>query len=49
MELAEKYDIQGFPTLVLLDGDGKTVWKYEGYYPGGVAVFLAELDKVRKG
>jgi protein disulfide-isomerase len=49
MELAEKYDVQGFPTLVLLDGDGKTVWKYEGYYPGGVAAFLAELDRVRKG
>jgi len=49
MELAEKYDVQGFPTLVLLDGDGKTVWKYEGYFSGGVTAFLAELDRVRKG
>ena len=49
MELAEKYDVQGFPTLLLLDGDGKTVWKYEGYFSGGVAAFLAELNRVRKG
>ena len=48
-ELAEKYQVEGFPTLVLLDGEGKTVWRYEGYYSGGLAAFLAELDKVRKG
>jgi thioredoxin-related protein len=49
MELAERYQIEGFPTLVLLDGDGKTVWRIDGYFPGGVAAFLAEIDKVRKG
>ena len=48
-ELAERYQIEGFPTLVVLNGEGKTVWRYEGYYSGGVAAFLAELDKVRKG
>jgi len=49
MELAEKYQVEGFPTLVVLDGEGKTLWKYEGYYAGGLAAFLAELDRVRKG
>ena len=48
-ELAERYQIEGFPTLVVLDGEGKAVWRYEGYYAGGVAAFLAELDKIRKG
>ena len=48
-QLGAKYQIEGFPTLVVLNGDGKTVWRYDGYYPGGVAAFLAELDKVRKG
>lgn len=48
-ELAERYQIEGFPTLVVLNGEGKAVWRYEGYYAGGVAAFLAELDKVRKG
>jgi thioredoxin-related protein len=48
-ELATRYQIEGFPTLVLLNGEGKTVWRYDGLYTGGVAAFLAELDKVRKG
>ena len=48
-ELAERYQIEGFPTLVVLNGEGKAVWRYEGYYSGGIAAFLAELDKVRKG
>lgn len=48
-ELAERYQVEGFPTLVVLDGEGKTLWRYDGMYTGGVAAFLAELDKVRKG
>jgi thioredoxin-related protein len=48
-ELAERYEVEGFPTLVVLNGEGKTVWRFEGYYSGGVAAFLAELDKARKG
>ena len=47
-QLAAKYEVEGFPTLVLLNGDGKTLWKYDGLYTGGVAAFLAELDKARK-
>ncbi len=47
-ELAERYQIDGFPTLIVLDGDGKTVWRYEGLYTGGIAAFLAELDKIKK-
>ena len=49
MELAQRYQVEGFPTLVLLNGEGKTVWRYDGLFMGGVAAFLAELDKVRKG
>jgi len=48
-ELAQRYQIEGFPTLVVLNGDGKTVWRYDGLYAGDIAAFLAELDKVRKG
>jgi len=48
-ELAERYQVEGFPTLVVLSGDGKTLWRYDGLYTGGVAAFLAELDKARKG
>jgi len=49
MELAQRYQIEGFPTLVALNGEGKTVWRYDGLYQGGIATFLAELDKARKG
>jgi len=49
MELADKFNVEGLPTLVVLSSDGKTVWRYEGYYSGGLVAFLAELDKVRKG
>ena len=28
--LVKEYDIQGFPTILLLDGSGKTIAKYEG-------------------
>ncbi len=48
-ELAEKYDVMGFPTLVILSPDGKLLWRFEGYYSAGVSAFLAELDKARKG
>jgi protein disulfide-isomerase len=48
-ELAEKYQIQGFPTIVVLNGDGQRLWKYEGYFPGGPDAFIAELEKARKG
>jgi thioredoxin-related protein len=47
-ELAERYQVDGFPTIIVLDGEGKTVWRYEGLYTGGIAAFLAELNKVRK-
>ena len=47
--MAERYQVEGFPTLVVLNGEGKTVWRYDGYYDGGIPAFLAELDKVRKG
>lgn len=48
-QLAQRYQIEGFPTLVVLNGEGQTVWRYDGMYMGDVAAFLAELDKARKG
>src|SRR5262249_31161143 len=39
-QLAERYQIEAFPTLVVLNGEGKTVWRYEGLYMGDVAAFL---------
>ena len=46
--LAVQYQIQGFPTIVVLDSTGKEVAQL-GYMPGGPAAFIAELEKLRKG
>ena len=46
-ELAHQYQINGFPTLVVLDGNGQKLWEFEGYLPG--PELIAELEKLRKG
>lgn len=43
--LAQKYGIEGFPTLIILNSDGQQVGRM-GYMPGGPAPFIAELQKV---
>jgi protein disulfide-isomerase len=45
--LQSKYGIEGYPTLVILDANGKLVGKM-GYVPGGPKPFLAELQKLTK-
>jgi len=45
--LAKKYAIQGYPTIIVLDGDGKKVGEL-GYMKGGPKAFIAELDKLKK-
>jgi thioredoxin-related protein len=44
--LAGKYKIKGYPTILLLDGDGRTVGQ-TGYVRGGPGPFLAELEKLK--
>lgn len=47
--LASQYGLQGFPTIVVLNGDGRKLWANPGFYPDGVDAFIAELEKLRKG
>jgi protein disulfide-isomerase len=46
--LQEKYQIPGYPTIIVLNGAGEKVGQL-GYMPGGPKAFLAELDKLKKG
>lgn len=46
--LAMQYQIQAFPTVVVLDGNGKVVGAL-GYMRGGPGAFIAELEKLRNG
>jgi len=45
--LAEKYHIEGYPTIIVLDKDGKKVGQL-GYMPGGPKAFTEALDKLKK-
>jgi protein disulfide-isomerase len=45
--LAQKYDVSGFPTLVVLKPDGKVVWKQVGYMQGGPSAMIAKLDEAK--
>jgi len=47
--LAEQYQVQGFPTIVVLNGSGQKVWRYDGYFAEGPEAFIAQLEKARKG
>jgi protein disulfide-isomerase len=46
-ELAKKYSIRGFPTVIVLDSDGEQIGKL-GYHPGGPQAFIAQLEKLKK-
>ena len=46
--LQEKYSIQGYPTIIVLNGEGKKVGEL-GYMAGGPKAFTAKLDELKKG
>jgi thioredoxin-related protein len=43
LALQKKYDVEGFPTLILLNADGKEVGRQLGYEPTGPEAFIAKL------
>lgn len=45
--LAMQYEVQGFPTIIVLNGEGKKVGEL-GYIPGGPTAFISELERLRK-
>jgi len=49
LELAQRYEVLGFPTIVVLNSDGQKLWHFDGYFPGGPEAFIAQLEKLRKG
>lgn len=46
-KLMKKYDIHGFPTALILDGEGKTIEK-TGYRRGGAKAYASYLKLFRK-
>ena len=45
--LAQKFGIRGFPTIVMLNGDGKPVGEL-GYVRGGPDAFISQLEHLPK-
>jgi len=45
-ELKRKYQIDGFPTLVVLNSSGKEIGRQVGYLRGGPDAFIAELERL---
>jgi thioredoxin-related protein len=46
-QLASEYEIEGFPTVIVLNAAGKKVGEL-GYMEGGPEVFIAALERLRK-
>jgi protein disulfide-isomerase len=47
--LKDKYGISGYPTLIVLDKNGKEIGKQVGYEEGGPKAFIAKLEKFKSG
>lgn len=47
-ELQAKFKVDGFPTYIALNSDGKEMGRQVGYLSGGPQAFIAELEKFRK-
>ena len=46
--LGEKYGVNGYPTFVVLNADGKEIGRQVGYAPGGPEAFIAKLEGYSK-
>lgn len=46
-QLASQYQIEGFPTVIVINAEGKKVGEL-GYMEGGPQAFIAALEKLRK-
>lgn len=49
LQLAQHYEVLGFPTIVVLNSNGQKIWQFDGYFPGGPDAFIAQLQKLRHG
>jgi protein disulfide-isomerase len=46
--LGAKYGVDGYPTFVVLNADGKEIGRQVGYAPGGPDAFIAQLQGFSK-
>ena len=46
--LAKQNQIEGYPTIIVMNAEQKVLWKQLGYGGDGVKAFIAELEKAKK-
>lgn len=46
--LQQKYGVEGYPTLILLNADGKKIWTHFGYQGGGPRGLIDSLESAGK-
>ena len=46
-ELQTQYKVEGFPTMVVLDADGKELKTFGGYQEGGAKAFIDQLKALK--
>ena len=44
-KLQEKYDVDSFPTLMVVNAKGKKVWRNDGFLEGGPNAFIKAVNK----
>jgi protein disulfide-isomerase len=47
-QLRDKYEVQGFPTFIVLGKDGKEIGRQVGYSEGGPKAFIEKLETFKK-
>lgn len=47
-DLAKKYDVNGFPTVIIAKPDGTLMWDQRGYAPGGPNVMIDAANQCRR-
>jgi len=45
--LAKKFEITGYPTLIVMKPDGSVLWKQVGFMRGGTTAWIAKLDAAK--
>jgi len=46
-DLAQRFKIEGYPTVIVLDAKGKEVWREVGYSGANVVDYVAQLRKLK--
>ena len=46
--LGQRFNVDGYPTYILLTADGRELGRQSGYQPGGPDAFIAELEGFSK-